>query len=215
MPPPVPPTQITGAQARNSAPAVAAHGSRTAVPGKGNHLTILSVEILADCRGKLLPDPKYDPVLAVALTVWYDHEDVSGNKFETRLIVPDACGHAPLATGPDTPPIPQPSAATLDAQLDRVPDEAALLDAVLQAIRALDPDVIVAFDIMRGSIGYLEARARELDVRPPFLRQLGRCPRHPGAAPPDQAMCTAILELPRTKVCIAHASWCIFMAPLL
>lgn len=49
---------------------------RTAVPGKGHELTTISVEMLAATRGQLLPDPRYDRVLAVVVAVWYDHEDV-------------------------------------------------------------------------------------------------------------------------------------------
>lgn len=49
---------------------------RTAVPGKGHELTTISIEVLAATRGKLLPDPRYDRVLAVVVAVWYDHEDV-------------------------------------------------------------------------------------------------------------------------------------------
>ena len=49
---------------------------RTAVPGKGHELTTISIEVLAATRGALLPDPRYDRVLAVVVAVWYDHEDV-------------------------------------------------------------------------------------------------------------------------------------------
>jgi hypothetical protein len=59
---------------------------RVAVPSKGNELTVLSLEILASCRGKLLPDPKYDRLLAVALAVWYDHEDVQDMAYESRIL---------------------------------------------------------------------------------------------------------------------------------
>ena len=205
MRPPMSRSQLSGAPANGGANDGAPHlGYRTAVPNKGHQLTILSLEILAETRGKLLPDPKYDAVLAVALTVWYDHEDVQDHRFETRLIVceaeaVDTSGHsgekapqggngaAAAVAGthvsePAQRPIPRSSPATLDAQTDRVTSEPSLLSAVLVAVCALDPDIITAFDVMRGSIGYLEARARELDMKPPLLRQLGRCPRHPGMA---------------------------------
>ena len=250
-------------------------GFRTAVPNKGHQLTILSLEIIAAARGKLLPDPKHDAVLAVALTVWYDHEDVRDNSFSTRLLVQgSAKGPADIATEPaddvgaaakaaagptpagpagavsalqastfadgrsmprDHGPCPMvsglssanahqgaaaaihsgaaasvetgnapaprpdshhnaatedcaptrqpcPTAAAVGAQLDWMQNEMKLLQALIAAVTALDPDIIVAFDIMRGSIGYLEARAQELGMQPSLLRQLGRCPKHPGVA---------------------------------
>lgn len=148
------------------------------MPGKGHQLTILSLEVLAACRGKLLPDPKYDPVLAVALAVWYDHEDVEDTLYECRLLV-NAADAGAAAAGEAAPP---------DVQVDRCSGgEAEVLAAVVAAIRALDADIIVAFDLMRGSIGYLEARARELAMSPPLLRQIGRCPESPGAIPALQA----------------------------
>lgn len=31
-------------------------------PGEGEGLTVCAVEVLAECRGSLLPDPRYDAV---------------------------------------------------------------------------------------------------------------------------------------------------------
>jgi hypothetical protein len=152
------------------------HGARfrASVPSKGHQLTILSLEIVACCRGQLVPDPKYDSVLAISLAVWYDHEAVREHMFESRLFMRDMTSAAPASIPHSTP-------AALGGQVDYVADEPTLLQAVLKAVKVLDPDVIVAFDLMRGSVGYLEARGKELGMTPTFLRQLGRCPLHPGA----------------------------------
>ena len=59
-------------------------------------------------------------------------------------------------------------------------DESALLQAVIAAIVGLDPDIIVGFDVMKWSLGYLDARSHALDFAPPLIRRIGRCPKHPG-----------------------------------
>lgn len=41
-------------------------------------------------------------------------------------------------------------------QVETCQDEEALLRTVISAVQALDPDIMVAFDLMRGSIGYLQ-----------------------------------------------------------
>ena len=37
-------------------------GFRKPADGQGEQLTILTIEMMADCRGSLLPDPKHDSV---------------------------------------------------------------------------------------------------------------------------------------------------------
>ncbi len=47
-------------------------------------------------------------------------------------------------------------------------DERALLAAFVCAVRELDPDIVMGYDVMRGSLGYLHERAVVLEV--PMLR---------------------------------------------
>ncbi|KAK9829480.1 hypothetical protein WJX72_006119 [[Myrmecia] bisecta] len=75
-------------------------GFKRLVAGKGQQLTLLSVEVHADCRGSLLPDPRYDA--------------------------------------------------------------------------ALDPDIVLGFEVQKGSLGYLADRAATMDK--PLLRQISRLP---------------------------------------
>jgi DNA polymerase elongation subunit (family B) len=152
---------------------------RVAVPSKGNELTVLSLEILASCRGKLLPDPKYDRLLAVALAVWYDHEDVQDMAYESRIL---ACRPKQQASDLQVKKHHEDISfvgSFPDAQLEWCESEVDMLEGVVKAVQALDPDMIVAFDLMRGSVGYMEERAQALDA-PLFLRRLGRCPDQPG-----------------------------------
>lgn len=47
----------------------------------------MCVEIHADCRGRLLPDPKYDEVKAIALAVMDDDEEVPDGDYALRLLI--------------------------------------------------------------------------------------------------------------------------------
>ncbi|KAK9861361.1 hypothetical protein WJX84_007914, partial [Apatococcus fuscideae] len=51
-------------------------GFKRLVPGKGHQLTLLSLEVHADCRGTLLPDPRYDATRCIIMSVFDDNEDV-------------------------------------------------------------------------------------------------------------------------------------------
>jgi hypothetical protein len=44
-------------------------GFRRTTPGQGDQLTVLAVEVLAECRGTLLPDPKHDAVRCITMMV--------------------------------------------------------------------------------------------------------------------------------------------------
>lgn len=57
--------------------------------------------------------------------------------------------------------------------------EEALLDALVEAVRALDPDILLGFEVQQGSLGYLSDRATTLSRPQPLLRELSRTPQVP------------------------------------
>ena len=61
-------------------------------------------------------------------------------------------------------------------QIERFPSELALLDAVVVAIRSLDPDILMGFEVQKDSVGYLSDRAAAVYERPHFLREVSRLP---------------------------------------
>lgn len=65
--------------------------------------------------------------------------------------------------------------ALTSTQVDLYASEAALLDAVVEGVRALDPDILLGFEVQCGGLGYLNDRAAALgDAH--FLRALSRTP---------------------------------------
>ena len=63
------------------------------------------------------------------------------------------------------------------AQMEMHDSENALLDAFVEAVRALDPDILVGFEVQQGSLGFLADRATALERPDPLLRQLSRTPQ--------------------------------------
>lgn len=55
-------------------------------------------------------------------------------------------------------------------------DEPSLLRGVCEALSSLDPDVVLGWDVQRGSLGYLAERGAALALDPPLLRASGRTP---------------------------------------
>ena len=52
--------------------------------------------------------------------------------------------------------------------------EKALLEAFIEATQALDPDIILGFEVQKGSLGYLADRAATMDL--PLLKLVSRTP---------------------------------------
>ena len=68
-------------------------------------------------------------------------------------------------------------ASAIRLQMEAFESENAMLDAFVEAVRALDPDILVGFEIQQGSLGYLVDRASTLERPDPLLRQLSRTPQ--------------------------------------
>ncbi|CAG9460605.1 unnamed protein product [Pedinophyceae sp. YPF-701] len=256
---------------------------RSRLAGKGLGMSAMCIEVLAECRGGLLPDPRFDAIQAVALSCYEDCEDVDGGKYLTHVVltgpeaevqatVPSADNVTPPRSGP-TPegagsrPEASPGAlparglaaegasglgpsgataatfrdlfrgaaaagAAMREQDDDSPDdddaagdardeaaqdlfpgedwadgvrevvsdgisgpasgvvvleaagEVGVLRYLVSCVRAMDPDVLMGFEIQGGSLGYLIDRAAALEL--PLVRELSRVPRGP-ASPAEAA----------------------------
>lgn len=86
-------------------------------------------------------------------------------------------------------------------QMERHETEEAMLDALVEAVRALDPDILLGWEVQQGSLGYLVDRAAVSER--PLLQQLSRTPKVT-----DIAFLLSLLPCGCTG-CIAHASICV------
>ena len=70
--------------------------------------------------------------------------------------------------------MPEGQSIILEMQVERFGSEADLLTGFSEAVLALDPDIIVGWEVQQGSIGYLVDRAAILEM--PLLRAMSRTP---------------------------------------
>ena len=168
-------------------------GMKRTIVGKGQGLTLLSVEIHADCRGHLLPDPRYDAVRVVVLAIMDDDEEVSDGQYFVRMFVCDenrplkrrmekeACLEADREVEPSIlrTETPRGSASLHNGlqgqyQIEYCSSEKEILDMTVVAIRSLDPDIVMGFEVQQWSLGYLAERAAVAYDRPNFLQEISR-----------------------------------------
>ncbi|KAF9396063.1 DNA polymerase zeta [Podila verticillata] len=114
-------------------------------------MDVLSLEIHCQTRGGLLPDPKHDPVLAVFYCLQTEREEVVSNGwvpgYRIGVITHAQAGMIPkLATG----------FPGLDVLVAR--DEGDMLNALIDRVRELDPDILTGYEVNNLSWGFLMDR---------------------------------------------------------
>jgi DNA polymerase zeta len=103
-------------------------------------LSVLSIEMHAQSRGGLLPNPSADPVLAI----YWAFEDLGlGSPIQQGCF---------LSTQELPNHLPERGIEFVDSELD-------LLNALIGLVRNLDPDIVMSFEMQNSSIGYLHERA--------------------------------------------------------
>ena len=175
--PPAPPS--TGNKSNRSTSSQ--QGFKRIIPGKGQGLTLACVEVLAESRGQLLPDPRYDAVRAVVIAIADDDEEIeSVHDFFIRMFVfVDAKeGEEEGGKGSGVPVGDGLSSHAVN-QIERFSSESDLFDAVVNAVRSLDPDIVMGWEVQKDSLGYFSDRAALALERPHLLRELSRMPEEP------------------------------------
>lgn len=127
----------------------------TASPGvqqkeTSDHLTILSVEVHVNARGDFLPDPAHDAISAIFFCIQETDPFNEGGKTcysSGCLMVSDHIASDRFMPGME------------GFQIELCADEQALLDRLIDSVIALDPDILLGYEIHNGSWGYIIERA--------------------------------------------------------
>ncbi|XP_010243556.1 PREDICTED: DNA polymerase zeta catalytic subunit [Nelumbo nucifera] len=153
--------------------------------GSGQQLTLLSIEVQAESRGDLRPDPRFDAINCIALVAQED----SSHNLDIFLLMRCDDGKSCLRN--------------LDGisgcKVVVVSEEKPMFDHFVQIICSLDPDILMGWEIQGGSLGFLAERAAHLGVT--LLNSISRTPTSetksvvkdsvhtegeiPGSTPPD------------------------------
>ncbi|CAG7903832.1 unnamed protein product [Brassica rapa] len=153
-------SQLSGPDGKSGATPLSQIGFRDpASMGAGQQLTVLSIEVHAESRGDLRPDPRFDSVNVIALVVQND------DSFAAEVFV--------LLFSPDI--ISQRNVDGLSGCKLRVfLEERQLFSYFIETVCKWDPDIFVGWDIQGGSLGFLAERAAQLGIR--FLNNISRTP---------------------------------------
>ncbi|KAG6430350.1 hypothetical protein SASPL_108415 [Salvia splendens] len=127
--------------------------------GEGQQLTLLSVEVQAESRGDLRPDPRFDGINAIILVLQEDNASMS----DTYVLL--RCDSANLEKDLD---------AVSESKTCVCQEESQLLNHFTKLIHDFDPDILMGWDVQSGSLGFLAERAAHLGIG--LLNNISRTP---------------------------------------
>lgn len=138
------------------------------------HMTILAIENLVCTRSKLFPDPELDAVQVITYSFQHEDErlDDTGSRpgLRTGMIVHHNEEEAPNAFDPARLGLAHLAVEVVQSELE-------LFNALIDLVRAFDPEIMVGYEIQSSSWGYLVERAMkafEYDI----IGELGRVNVH-------------------------------------
>ncbi|KAI3448610.1 hypothetical protein Pfo_005275 [Paulownia fortunei] len=127
--------------------------------GQGQQLTLLSIEVQAESRGDLRPDPRFDAINIIVLVLQEDDESTHDAHVLLR------CDFVYVEKDLD---------AVSESKVFVFTEELQLLNHFTKVVRASDPDVLMGWDVQSGSLGFLAERAAHLGVS--LLNNISRTP---------------------------------------
>ncbi|KAK4282799.1 hypothetical protein QN277_014132 [Acacia crassicarpa] len=152
--------QISGPDVKSRSTPLSQIGFRDpASTGCGQQLTLLSIEVLAESRGELLPDPRFDAVNVVALGFQNDSDTI------VDVLVLLHCKPEPCQRN---------FGGLSGCKVLIFTEEQYLLKKFIKIVSSSDPDILMGWDIQGGSLGFLAERASHLGLG--LLNSLSRTP---------------------------------------
>ncbi|RYR52485.1 hypothetical protein Ahy_A06g027394 isoform A [Arachis hypogaea] len=162
-------SQISGPMRKSNSTPLSQIGFRDpSSVGCGQQLTLLSIEVLAESRADLLPDPQFDAINIVALGFQNDCDSIIEvlvllhNKFE---------------------PCQRSFDGLVGCKVLVFSDEKHLLKEFINIVSSSDPDILMGWDIQGYSLGFLAERASRLGLG--LLNSLSRTPSDSSVASED------------------------------
>jgi DNA polymerase zeta len=147
-------SQVEGPTQKNK------HGSKysqkqanTSVQHETQYMSLMSLEIHVNTRGKLAPNPEEDEVACIFWCVQTDDEEHASQGTKDGM-------HAGIITLATQPGIGQKIAKNIDMDVQEEKTEVDLLTRVVDMVRYFDPDILTGFEVHNSSWGYLIERGR-------------------------------------------------------
>ncbi|XP_047315790.1 DNA polymerase zeta catalytic subunit isoform X1 [Impatiens glandulifera] len=153
-------SQISGPDEKSRSTPLSQTGFRDpASLGGGQQLMILSIEIQAESRGDLRPDPRYDAINVVVLVFQEDNDSIMDVHVLLRSDTRNCSRNANGVSG---------------YKVSCFSEEKHIFIHLINIIRSMDPDLIMGWDIQAGSLGFLAERALHLGIT--FINNISRTP---------------------------------------
>ncbi|KAM7264807.1 hypothetical protein ACFE04_002490 [Oxalis oulophora] len=127
--------------------------------GAGQQLSLLSIEVQAESRGDLNPDPRFDAINVIALAIQNDNDSIIG----IYVILRGSCESD--KRGVD---------GLSNCKVFVCYEEKNLFSLFRKIVCSIDPDMLMGWDIQCGSLGYLSERAAHLGIG--LLNSISRTP---------------------------------------
>ncbi|CAI8615458.1 unnamed protein product [Vicia faba] len=189
-------SQISGPEEKSSFTPLSQIGFQDpASVGRGQQLTLLSIEILAESRGDLLPDPQFDGVNIVALGFQNDCDAT------IEVVVLLHSKYVPCQRSLD---------GLSNCKVLNFTDEKHLFKEFTKLVSSSDPDILMGWDIQGGSLGFLAERASHLGLG--LLNDLSRTPSNSWINSQDIKISEKsilepdILDTPSQDCCVQESS---------
>ncbi|XP_055816734.1 DNA polymerase zeta catalytic subunit [Solanum dulcamara] len=162
-------SQISGPDRKSRLTPLSQTGFRhPASIGVGQQLTILSIEVQAESRGDLRPDPRFDAVRIVVL-VFQEDDDF---RSDTHVLL--HCNGESVQRDLD---------GVSECKVLTFCEERQVFFHFIKMINSFDPDIFMGWDIQGGSLGFLAERAAYLGIG--LLNKISRTPSEGNIASRD------------------------------
>ncbi|WMV11977.1 hypothetical protein MTR67_005362 [Solanum verrucosum] len=162
-------SQISGPDRKSRLTPLSQTGFRDpASIGCGQQLTILSIEVQAESRGDLRPDPRFDAVRIIVL-VFQEDDDF---RSDTHVLL--HCNGESVQRNLDV---------VSECKVLTFIEERQVFFHFIKMINSFDPDIFMGWDIQGGSLGFLAERAAYLGIG--LLNKISRTPSEGNIASRD------------------------------
>ncbi|GAB2277491.1 DNA polymerase zeta [Dionaea muscipula] len=152
-------SQISGPSWRSPLTPLSQLGFRDpASVGRGQQLTLISIEVQAECRGDLRPDPHFDAINIVTMAIENDDPNSEVHVL-LRSSTNSCCRNIDGVSG---------------CNVLAFPEEKDLVNHFAKIMCSFDPDIIMGWDVQGGSLGFLAERSSILGVC--LLNKISRTP---------------------------------------
>nr|XP_011466294.1 PREDICTED: DNA polymerase zeta catalytic subunit isoform X2 [Fragaria vesca subsp. vesca] len=153
-------SQISGPDRRSKSTPLSQTGFRDpASVGIGQQLMLLSIEVQAESRGDLRPNPQFDAINIVSLAIQNDCDSI----VEVHVLMRSNAKNCKRSHD-----------GISDCKLLVFHEEKYLFHHFIKFVCSLDPDILMGWDIQGGSLGFLAERASHLGIG--LLNKISRTP---------------------------------------